>query len=248
MSEVYEQYTNPSVPGSFSGLSSFKKNNKFKNSNIKKILLRNPVYTLHKPKRLRFKRSKVWVSGIDEQWQVDLIDVKALKGSNFGKSYIFTCIDVFSKYAWAIPIKVKEARMCKEALEEIIEKSKRKPSYIYLDNGKEFLGSFKKYCVDNGIKILPTNSDFKASVVERFNRTIKIKIWRVFTHNIKNKIKFPKNYTVFIQNLVNSYNNSYHRTIKTSPSRVNKENETNIYKNLYQDQIDIIKFKFKLGE
>ena len=224
MSKIFDDYTDPSVPGSFSGLSGFKKNTKYQNSLIKKLLSKSPVYTLHKPKILRFKRAKVWVSRIDEQWQVDLIDVKALKGSNFGKSYMFTCIDVFSKYAWVIPIKHKEAKMCKDALQEIIEKSKRKPSYIYLDNGKEFLGAFKKYCADNNITILPTQSDYKASVVERFNRTIKEKIWRVFTHNLKKKIKFPKNYTAFIENLVNSYNNSYHRTIKTAPSRVNKEN------------------------
>ena len=100
--------------------------------NVKKVLLSTPVYTLHKPKRQKFKRVKVMVSNIDEQWQVDLIDLKAIKGSNNGFTFVFTCIDVFSKFAWAESIKNKEAKSCKEALENIIKTSKRKATYIYL--------------------------------------------------------------------------------------------------------------------
>ena len=64
--------------------------------------------------------------------QCDLIDMKALKGSNYGSTFIFTCIDVFSKFGWAESIKNKEAINCKEALQNIIDSSKRKPSFIYL--------------------------------------------------------------------------------------------------------------------
>ena len=78
MNKIFEAYTNTENPGSFSGLSGFKKNNSFK-KNVKKSLLKTPVYTLHKPKRKIFNRSKVWVSEIDEQWQIDLIDLKSLK-------------------------------------------------------------------------------------------------------------------------------------------------------------------------
>jgi hypothetical protein len=247
MNKIFEAYTNTENPGAFSGLSGFKKNNAFK-KNVKKSLLKTPVYTLHKPKRKIFKRSKVWVSEIDEQWQIDLIDLKSFKGSNFGKTFILTAIDVFSKYAWAIPIKDKEAKSCKIALEHILKTSGRIPSYIYLDNGKEFLGVFKKFCDERKIRIFPTKSPLKASIIERFNRTLKEKMWRVFTHNSLKKIKFPKNYTSFIQNLVNSYNNSYHRTIKMKPSQVSNENREKIYKNLYNDQIEKINFKFSIGE
>jgi hypothetical protein len=216
---------------------------------VKKSLLKTPVYTLHKPKRKIFKRSKVWVSEIDEQWQIDLIDLKSFKGSNFGKTFILTAIDVFSKYAWALPIKDKEAKSCKIALEHILKTSGRIPSYIYLDNGiKEFLGVFKKFCDERKIRIFPTKSPLKASIFERFNRTLKEKMWRVFTHNSLKKIKFPKSYTSFIQNLVNSYNNSYHRTIKMKPSQVSNENREKIYKNLFNDQIEKINFKFSIGE
>jgi hypothetical protein len=70
MSEILEYYTKAENPGAFSGLSGLKKNIKYKNKNIKKTLTSTPVYTLHKPKRLNFKRLKVEVSCMDEQWQV----------------------------------------------------------------------------------------------------------------------------------------------------------------------------------
>ncbi len=65
MSKVFEKYTNTEIPGSFSVLSGFKKNNNYKNKNVEKALQSTPVYTLHKPKRLKFKRVKVMVSHID---------------------------------------------------------------------------------------------------------------------------------------------------------------------------------------
>jgi hypothetical protein len=83
---ILEYYPKAENPGAFSGLSGLK-NIKYKNKNIKKS-----VYTLHKPKRLNVKLLKVEVL-IDK---VYLIDMKALKGSNNGFTFIFTCIDVFS--------------------------------------------------------------------------------------------------------------------------------------------------------
>ena len=110
------------------------------------------------------------------------------------------------------------------------------------------MGVFKKYCDQNQIKIYPTKSSLKASVVERFNRTLKEKMWRVFTHNSISKIRFPQNYNKFLQNLLKSYNNSYHRSIKTTPSKVNKSNEKEVHEILYQDQTDFISFKYKIGD
>ncbi len=100
MNKITKKYTNPSKPGSFLGLSGFKKNNS-KNKDIENSLLKLNALTLHRNKRKNFKRCKTIVAGLDDEWQIDLIDVKNLKGSNYGNSYIFTCIDVFSKNAWA---------------------------------------------------------------------------------------------------------------------------------------------------
>lgn len=241
MSEkILKEYTNYSNPGSFSGITGFIKNNK-KLKNVKKVLLNEEAYTLHRPIRKKFPRSKVVVGEIDEQWQVDLVDVKKLKYQNSHNQYILTCIDVLSKYAWAEPIKNKTAEETKKAFEKILSQG-RKPKYIYLDAGKEFMGVCKKYLDKNGIKLLATNSIHKASIVERFNRTLKEKMWRVFTFNKNNK------YINILQQLVTSYNNSYHRSIKAIPAKVNKSNEKEILTKLYGDQDTRIKFKFKIGD
>ena len=67
------------------------------------------AYSLHKPKRKKFIRKKVVVSGIDDNWQIDLLDVTKIKDENNNYKFTLTCIDAFSKYAWAIPILNKEA-------------------------------------------------------------------------------------------------------------------------------------------
>jgi hypothetical protein len=72
-----------------------------------------------------------------------------------------------------------------------------------------------------------TDSDLKAQIVERFNRTLKEKMWRYFTEKQTNK------WTDILDDLINSYNNSYHTSIKIEPLNVNKRYENEIYKNLY---------------
>jgi hypothetical protein len=103
-------------------------------------------------------------------------------------------------------------------------------------------------CNNNNIKIIPTQSPNKAMVCERFNKTLKIKIWRVFTHNSIQKQKFPQNYKIFLQDIFNSYNNSYHRSIKTEKAKVNKFNEALIYEILSPERAVFITFKYQIGD
>ena len=90
MNEIIEKYTDPANPGSFSGLSGFKKNNKqFKNNkNVEKTLRSLKSYTLHIKIFHRFERNKTIVAGIDDQWQVDLVDVSNISGSNSNYKFI----------------------------------------------------------------------------------------------------------------------------------------------------------------
>ena len=107
--KILKNYTNASNPGAFSGLSSFQKNNKnFKLKNVTSALLKEKSYTLHKSQRHKFKRTKWLTSAIDDQWQIDLVDLKKLKFENSHYEYLMTCIDVFSKKGRAIPIKKKK--------------------------------------------------------------------------------------------------------------------------------------------
>ena len=85
------------------------KNPNLKKNDVKKWLEKQPTYSIHKYARRKYTRNKVIVSAIDEQWQADLVDVHNLSKFNDGYRYILTCIDLFSKYAWAIALKSKQS-------------------------------------------------------------------------------------------------------------------------------------------
>ena len=255
MSKIIETFSNPAAPGSFSGLSGFLKNNpQFKKNTSSKTLLEQESFTLHKPIKNKFKRNKFITGGIDEIWQADLVDVSNIQNHNYNNKYILTCIDIFSKFAWAVILKDKSSKEVLKAFQKIFEKG-RKPKKIHVDEGNEFKGDVSKYMNKLGINIYNTNSKMKASIVERFNRTIKTKMYRMFTY--KKGLNLPRNkymnYIPFLDKLVDSYNNSYHTSIKEKPNNVSTKNEEQIYYNLYgykkQDGDDnIISFFYKIGD
>ena len=78
---------------------------------IKDWLSSQDAYTLHKDIRRKFKRNKVIVHGIDEQWQVDLVDMNTLAKENNVYRYLLTCINILLKFAWIVPLKTKSAKM-----------------------------------------------------------------------------------------------------------------------------------------
>ena len=247
--KFFDKYYDFSNPGSFSGISGFRKNNpEFKNKHITPYLQGAPAYTYHKQYVRKFPRNKFYAEKIDDMWQIDLIDLSKLRNKFYSQNYGFalTCIDVFSRYAWVEPMKNKTAEESKKAIQRIIAKG-RVPAIIYTDDGSEFKGVFHEFLEDNKIiKLTNQNSPhIKAAIVERFNRTLKQKMWRVFTYLGK------KQYSNILQKLVQSYNNSFHRSINTAPSQVNKDNEKKVHNFQYGDPEsydNFIEFKFKIGD
>ena len=247
--KFFDKYYDFSNPGSFSGIGGFRKNNpEFKNKHITPYLKGTPTFTYHKQYVRKFPRNKFYAEKIDHMWQIDLIDLSSIRNKFYSQNYGFalTCIDAFSRYAWVEPMKNKTAEESKKALERIIAKG-RKPAIIYSDGGSEFKGVFEKYCQENQIIIIINQNapHIKAAIVERFNRTIKQKMWRVFTYLGK------KQYSNILQKLVQSYNNSFHRSIGTAPSKVTKDNQEKIHDYQYGDLNSLdnfIEFEFKVGD
>ena len=99
-----------------------KKEGKFNISRtkIKEWLMKQDTYTLHKPIRSHFRRNRVIVGGIDHQWQMDLADMQPMQKFNDGYRYLLVCIDVFSKYAWVVPLKNKTGLSLVEAFKIIL--------------------------------------------------------------------------------------------------------------------------------
>ena len=235
-------YLDPSQPASFGGLDAVyravkeKAKSKISRKQVQDWLSQQDVYTLHKPARRHYKRSRVIVSGIDAQFQADPVDVQNLSRYNKGYKYLLTCIDIFSKNAWVVPLKTKQGQ-------ELV-KAFRKPDKLQTDQGTELLNRvFQKFLCENNIDFFTVNSGLKASVVERFNRTFKNKMYKYFT--AKNTLT----YIDVLPKLVKSYNNTYHRSIKMKPSQVNKANEAKVWDTLYGNDVDKrVRYKFQVGD
>lgn len=222
-------YYNPSDSGSFGGVKRLQHRSKQPNK-VKNWLTYQDAYTLHKPVRKKFTRRRVLVGGIDDQWQCDLVDLTSISHLNDQYKFLLTCIDVLSKYAWVVPIKNKSADSLVSAMKKIFTESSRKPNKIQGDKGREFLNrKFLTFLKENNVHFFSTeNDDIKASIVERWNRTLKSRMWRYFTYTRN------KRYIDNIQKFVDSYNNSKHRTIQMAPGSVRKKHELKLLKNMYE--------------
>ena len=101
------------------------------------------AYELHKPIIRKFLKRKVYSSFKDNICGVDLADMQSLSKYNEGIKYLLCVIDLFSKYAWVIPMKDKKGTSIVNAFEKIISR-RRKPNKIWVDQGSEFYNkSFK---------------------------------------------------------------------------------------------------------
>lgn len=230
---LHKLYYDPKQPGSYGGVEQLFRAAKqvlpaIKREQVEEWLSEQDTYTLHKPVRYTFPRKQVIVGGIDHQWQADLADVSQLKRDNDGFCFLLTVIDVFSKYAWVVPLKRKTQQAVTEAFISIFKEG-RKPQTLQTDQGTEFLNdNVQKLLKKEGIHFFTTyNVETKASVVERFNRTLKSRMWRYFTEHQ------TRRYLDVLPQLVHAYNNTYHRSIGRSPTEVNQTNEETVWQRLY---------------
>ena len=196
---------------------------------------------LNKPVINKFERKKVIVNHIDEIHSCDLVDMVKYLKVNRGYKYIFTNIDIFSKYVWAFPIKSKKISYIKPCFEKIFKQ--RKPKYIWSDQESAFFSKeMLKFFEDHNTKIYYTHSNLKAVVIERFNRSLRELMMKKFVRN---------NNTVWyniLPELIKTYNNRYHCTIKMKPINVNKTNEKHIKNTVYNYDITNKKPKYKIND
>ena len=222
MGVLLARYGDLLTPGSLGGLTRFAKANNISVRRTREVLERDLGNTLHKLRRHRFPTNPVVVFGIDEQWVADLIKVGNIAKYNRGYRYLLTVEDVLSKHAWVQPVKSKTGEVVTDAFEKIL-KGKRKPINLHMDDGKEFYNNtFQDLMKRKGIHHFSTSGDTKASMVERFNRTLEKRMYRYFT--VKNTLS----YLPMLKELVLGYNRSYHRSIKMAPEKVNVRNEEQV--------------------
>ena len=115
----------------------------------------------------------------DNIWGVDSADMKLVSKYNKRLKYLLRAIDLFSKYAFAVPLKDKKGTTITNAFQSILDSSTRKPNKIWVDEGSECYNShFKKWLKDSKIEIYSTHNEGKSVVAERFIRTLKNKIYK----------------------------------------------------------------------
>jgi hypothetical protein len=206
-------YYNLLAPANYGGLSKFKPKG-YTKKQVRELLQSQDTYTLHNPTRRRFPRRRVVVYGIDHQWQADLVDLAKLSSYNKGFKYLLRCIDVLSRYPWVVPLTDKTGKTLRDAL-QVIFKSGWRPICLQADKGTEFINRvFQKFLKEHDMYFFTTyNKETNARIVESFNRTLKTKMWKYFTH------RETITYVDILSEMVASYNHTVHRTIGIPPSR-----------------------------
>jgi hypothetical protein len=231
-------YYNPKT--GYSGATSLARHAKVKLRDTKEFLTAQETYTKHKPAKQAFQRRRVIVHNALDQFQADLVDMRNLKSNNDNVNYILTVIDVLTKYAYAIPIKHKTGDEVTKAFAKIFRD--KKPKMIQTDKGTEFINKVtQKLFTNEGVHWFTTENETKAQIVERFNRTLKEKMYRYFTANK------TKRWINVLNDLVSNYNNSYHRSIKMTPAEAVNNPDT-AWRNLYSKTPLRREPKFSVGQ
>jgi transposase InsO family protein len=146
MAEKYlsQIYYEPESPAGFGGVDSIYRSviNEGKYEISRNIIRlwsqKQDTYTLHKPVRYRFRRNRVIVGSMEDEWEADIVIMDSLGQQNTGYKYVLTVIDVLSKYAWVEAIKAKAGENLVKTFEKIIKKG-LKPKMFHTDKGTEFI-------------------------------------------------------------------------------------------------------------
>lgn len=230
-------YYNPLNPGSFGGIKRLFDTAReiMPDITYKQVhdwLLEQSTYNLFKKSIKKFPRLPILVDSIDEQWQADLMDMTWLAKYNDKHRYLLAVIDCLSRYAWVEAVPDKSAQTIKTVFIKIMETAKRKPKKLQTDQGKEFVNSILKAHFKS-LKInhfTSTDDVIKCAIVERFNRTLRTRIYRYMHY------EQSRRYIDALVDIVDGYNRSFHRTIGMAPINVTKENEKEVIARIQRNQ------------
>ena len=213
---------------------------------INAFLRKNHVHSVHKRiVKKTFPRRKIIARFPFDIWMGDLIEYPQFKFNNRQHVYILILIDCFTKKVYSAPMRDKTMQSSVKAFQSIFHHLDEFPTHIVTDGGlgkiyfliifHEYLEFFnsevRKLFINYGINHykIPTKTKWKASMVERVNRTIKSRIQKYF---YKNK---TKNWIDIIDKVVDNYNNTPHSVIGFAPNQVSESNRKQVYKRLFPD-------------
>lgn len=211
---------------------------------ISEFLRQNDVHSKHRRVvKRKFPRRHIIVHFPFQIFMGDLIEYQNLKFSNNRNSFILVLIDVFTKKAYARPLKKKNKFETSIALESILSNLEHQPNTLITDEGLEFYNKNVENVLDRfGIHHYSIKSKMKASVVERLIRTLKSRLEKYFMMNN------TKRWIDFLPSLIENYNNTPHRSIGMSPNMVSDDNAENVFKKMFPDIHLVAKPRLKSGD
>jgi transposase InsO family protein len=158
-----------------------------------------------------------------ERWQADLVDVSKYKSpQNSNTTFLLTVIDCFSKFAWVVSLRNKQAATVAAAMKQVLEVAGAKPTTIQTDNGGEFEDAFEKLLIEQGIQHAHScaYNPQATGQIERFNGTLKCMI---YAHMLTNE---TKTFVPQLAKMVATYNSLYHTGIKQTPTEAHNNKNT----------------------
>ncbi|CAB3982336.1 uncharacterized transposon-derived [Paramuricea clavata] len=161
------------------------------------------AYRLHAQRRIHFKRLKIHIDNRNEQWSIDLADLKSLLGYNDQYRYLLVCVDIATRYAFVRPLKNKSANNVRKKFEQIINEAGEAPKKIQADEGTEFNLIKKDFTLFH-----TQNRETKAVHAERFIRTFKQMIMSSLT-----TLNLGYRYIKYLPAILERYNESPNRGI-----------------------------------
>ena len=176
-------------------------------------------YSLQKPVRRNYKRSRISTSSEFEEYDADLAAVTSLSQQNDGIQFLLIVIDLFSRYLQVRPLKNKSSKTVLEAFQDIFNNT-IKPKKIWTDKGKEFCNNLlEQYLKTEGIYHHIARNQTKANYAERCIKTLKGMLYRYFTK------KRTYRYIDVLQKFASTYNATPHRSLNyIAPQDVNDDN------------------------
>jgi hypothetical protein len=215
-------YFNLDKPSSYTSVSALHREARLVDDNItkervKNFLAEHESYTMHKAIRYKFATSPTIAAAKDQYWQIDLTDMGSIASANKDIKFILFVIDVYTRYLWLRELKNKKTETVRDALLDIFKVEETQPAFLWSDRGSEFVGRAMKEMLElRHIGLIHTTGVHKAAIVERCQRTLKNRMFRYFTYTHK------KEYISNLQKFASAYNNSFHRSINTTPFKAYK--------------------------
>lgn len=187
-------------------------------------------YTKHRFFKRRFPRLHVWAPYQGYRVELDLLSMEHFAADNGGVKFLLNVIDQFSRFAFSEPLLSKSPKDVQKSFAKICSKCPFTIQSIYADDGKEWKGEMGRFLDEKNIKIIVATSWVKASIIERFQKTLKLRIVKYMRQ------QHSYEYVSALPNIVNNINNSVNRTLQMAPASIQFSNQHVLYNRLYRPQ------------